>query len=492
MIEKEEVNEQVLERTVKRARERNIIIPTYEEMRDPSKIPDKIKEELKNIGLWDLHPRNLFRITWKNEPVKSGGRFDGVNYIEIPPELSGSKARIFVLLGKFFPTGTHKVGATFGPLVEKLTRGAFDPTTQKALWPSTGNYCRGGAYDSNLLGCKSIAVLPEGMSKERFEWLKSIGAEVYATPGTESNVKEVFDKTKEFKAKYPEEIVILNQFEEFGNPTWHYAVTGPAMEEVFEKEKKQGDKLSALFLTQGSAGTLGSGNYLRSKFPKIKIGAGEALQCPTMLYNGYGAHRIEGIGDKHIPWVMDVKNLDMAIAIDDEATMHLIRLFNEEDGKMYLKKVLKGNPLVDRFDLLGISSIANILGSIKMAKYYELTENDFVFTVSTDSMELYQSRIQELREQYGEYAEMDAGKDFERYLMGISVDWMLEMSHWDKKRIHNLKYFTWIEQQGKTIEELNTQWFYDNYWVEKFESHKKWDELIREFNERVGLIKNYR
>lgn len=491
MIKEEKVNEQVLIRTVKRARERNIIIPTYEELRDPSKIPDKIKEELKSIGLWDLHPRNLFRITWKNEPVKSGGRFDGVNYIEIPPELSEVKARIFVLLGKFFPTGAHKVGATFGPLVEKLTRGAFDPTTQKALWPSTGNYCRGGAYDSNLLGCKSIAVLPEGMSKERFEWLKSIGAEVYATPGTESNVKEVFDKTKELKAKYPEEVVVLNQFEEFGNPTWHYAVTGPAMEEVFEKEKKQGDKLSALFLTQGSAGTLGSGNYLRSKFPKIKIGAGEALQCPTMLYNGYGAHRIEGIGDKHIPWVMDVKNLDMAIAIDDEATMHILRLFNEKAGHDFLKKFVDPE-LVDKLDLLGISSIANILGSIKMAKYYELTENDFVFTVSTDSMELYQSRIQELREQYGEYAEMDAGKDFERYLMGISVDWMLEMSHWDKKRIHNLKYFTWIEQQGKTIEELNTQWFDDNYWVEKFESYKKWDELIREFNERVGLIKNYR
>jgi hypothetical protein len=263
------------------------------------------------------------------------------------------------------------------------------------------------------------------------------------------------------------------------------------MEEVFEKEKKQGDKLSALFLTQGSAGTLGSGNYLRSKFPKIKIGAGEALQCPTMLYNGYGAHRIEGIGDKHIPWVMDVKNLDMAIAIDDEATMHILRLFNEKAGHDFLKKFVDPE-LVDRFDLLGISSIANILGSIKMAKYYELTENDFVFTVSTDSMELYQSRIQELREQYGEYAEMDAGKDFERYLTGISVDWMLEMSHWDKKRIHNLKYFTWIEQQGKTIEELNTQWFDDNYWVEKFESYKKWDELIKEFNERVGLIKNYR
>jgi cysteine synthase len=492
MLEKDKVNKQVLERTVERSKERNIIIPTYEEMKDPSKVPEKIKKELKNIGLWDLHPRNLFRITWKNEPIKFGGGFDGVNYIEIPRELSGIKARIFVLLGKFFPTGAHKVGATFGPLVEKLTRGAFDPTSQKALWPSTGNYCRGGAYDSNLLGCKSIAVLPEGMSKERFEWLKSVGAEIYATPGVESNVKEVFDKTKELKAKYPEEVVVLNQFEEFGNPIWHYAVTGPAMEEVFEKEKDKGDKLAALFLTQGSAGTLGSGNYLRTKFPGIKIGAGEAMQCPTMLYNGYGAHRIEGIGDKHIPWVMDVKNLDMAIAIDDEATMHLIRLFNEENGKMYLKKVLKDNPLIDRFDLLGISSIANILGAIKMAKYYELTEKDFVFTVSTDSMELYGSRILELRDQYGEYTEMDAAKDFERYLMGVTTDWILEMSYWDKKRIHNLKYFTWIEQQGKTIEELDAQWYDENYFKDKLESYREWDGLIKEFNERVGLIESYK
>jgi threonine synthase len=209
----QEVNEQVLEKVIERAREKNIIIPTFEEMRNPEKIPEGIKKELKSIGLWDLHPRNLFRITWKNEPVKFGGGFDGVNYIELPKELTGVKARIFVLLGKFFPTGAHKVGATFGPLVERLVKGQFDPTRQKALWPSTGNYCRGGAYNSALLGCKAIAVLPEGMSKERFEWLKSIGAEIYATPGVESNVKEVFDKSKELKAKYPDEVVVLKQSE---------------------------------------------------------------------------------------------------------------------------------------------------------------------------------------------------------------------------------------------------------------------------------------
>ncbi len=486
-----EIKRDIRDKAIRRAKENNIIIPTYEQMRNPEKIPHGIKDELKKVGLWDLHPRNLFRITWKNEPLRFGGGFEGVNFIEIPNELSGVKSRIFVLLGKFFPTGSHKVGATFGPLVEKLVRGEFDPTSQKALWPSTGNYCRGGAYDSALLSCKAIAVLPEGMSKERFEWLKSIGAEVYATPGVESNVKEVFDKTKELKAKYPDEIVVLNQFEEFGNPVWHYAVTGPAMDEVFLQNKKEGDRISALFLTQGSAGTLGSGNYLRTKYPAIKIGAGEALQCPTLLYNGFGGHRIEGIGDKHVPWVMDVRNLDMAIAIDDEATMHILRLFNEPEGKRFLSGFLD-EEFVKGLDNLGISSIANIIGAIKMAKYYEMTERDVIFTVATDSMELYQSRIQELRDMYGAYSENEAAKDFERYLMGITLDFMIEMNYYDKKRMHNLKYFTWVEQQGKTVEELNDQWYKESYFLEKLESYKKWDEYIKEFNEEVGLISKYK
>jgi cysteine synthase A len=485
-------NRDVLERTIRRARERNIIIPTYEQMRDPQKVPKKIQEELRQIGLWDLHPRNLFRITWKNEPRKQGGGFGGINYLEIPSEISGVEARIIVLIGKFFPTGSHKVGATFGPLVEKLIRGTFDPTAQKALWPSTGNYCRGGAYDSALLACQSIAVLPEGMSKERFEGLKSIGAEIYATPGVESNVKEVFDKTNELKREKPDEIVVLNQFDQIGNSIWHYAVTGPAIEEVFQQEGKANQRLSGLFLTQGSAGTLGCGNYLREKFPRIKIGAGEALQCPTLLYNGFGGHRIEGIGDKHVPWIFDVKNIDLVAALDDEASMQVIRLFNEPAGHAYLKQQGVAQDIIDNLELLGISSVANILGAVKMAKYFELNDNDILFTIATDSMEMYQSRIVELREQYGEYREIDAARFFERYLKGISTDHLLELSYWDKRRMHNLKYFTWIEQQGKDVEELNEQWYSENYWQDRLGSFKAWDKLIKGFNEQVGLISKYK
>jgi cysteine synthase len=481
----------VLENTIKRCRERDIIIPTYEELAHPEKIPQEIKKELRNIGLWDLHSRNLFRITWKNEPVKFGGGFGDVNYLEIPKELSGVKARIIILVGKYFPTGSHKVGATFGPLVEKLIRGVFDPTTQKALWPSTGNYCRGGAYDSHLLACPSIAVLPKGMSSERFAWLKKIGAEIFATPGSESNVKEVYDKSFELKDARPDEVVILNQFDEIGNAIWHYVCTGQAIEEVYNKISEDKQNLTALFLTQGSAGTLGCADYLREKFPLIKVCAGEAWQCPTLLYNGYGAHRIEGIGDKHVPWIHNLKNMDMVAGIDDEYSIRLLRLFNEPSGKKYLG--LKGIPAetIDKLHLLGISSIANLIGVIKMAKYYEMNENDIVFTIATDSMELYQSRIKELRKERGTYTDYQAAGDFDTCLANLTTDHMLELSYWDKKRMHNLKYFTWIEQIGKDVEELDRQWYDENYWKEKYQSYKDWDKLIREFNEKTGILEKY-
>jgi len=486
-----QINQRVLAKTVQRCRERNIIIPTYKQMRNPELIPAKIKKELKNIGLWDLHPYNLFRITWKNEPVKFGGGFGGVNFIEFPSELTGVKARIIMLIGKYFPTGAHKVGATFGPLVEKLITGRFDPTSQKALWPSTGNYCRGGAYDSRLLGCDSIAILPEEMSQERFDWLKEIGAEVFATPGCESNVKEIYDKAKELDKERGDSIVNLNQFSEIGNPLWHYAVTGPAMEEVFLQNKSESSRFSAIFLTQGSAGTLGSAEYLREKFPLIKVCAGEALQCPTLLFNGYGGHRIEGIGDKHVPWIHNLKNMDMVAGIDDEATMRLMRLFNEPEGKEYLvKQVGVPHAFVDKLDLLGISSIANLIGSIKMAKYYEMNENDVVFTVATDSMEMYQSRIIQERERLGDFTLTKAAVAFEADMLGVSIDHLLELSYYDKKRMHNLKYFTWVEQQGKSVEELDAQWYDDDYWRRQFAQVDEWDAEIERFNEMTGLLDN--
>jgi len=456
-------------------------------MKDPMLVPDKIKNELKGVGLWDVEPRNLFRITWKNEPKASGGGFGGVNWLEFPKQLTGVDARIIVLVGKWFPTGAHKVGAAFGCLVPRLVTGQFDPTSQKAVWPSTGNYCRGGAYDSALLACESIAILPEEMSKERFEWLANIAGETIKTPGSESNVKEIFDKCWELRNS-GEDLMIFNQFDEFGNYMWHYEVTGHAMEEVLQQVMRPDDRYRGMASATGSAGTIASGDYMKQLFPDSKIVASEALQCPTLLENGYGAHRIEGIGDKHVPWIHNAKNTDMVVAIDDQAVVNISRLFNEEHGRAFL--VQQGVPenIVGQLDLLGFSGISNLLSAIKAAKYYEMGENDIMLTVLTDSMELYRSRLHEMHQEVGEYTERNAAADFARYIQGQSTDHLLELRYTDRRRIHHLKYFTWVEQQGKTYAEIQDMWYRPNYWEEVQGQVEEIDELIVEFNKEVGLL----
>ena len=481
------VNNEDRKRAIQRARERDIVIPTFAQMKDPGLIPDKIKASLSNVGLWDVNPRNLFRISWKNEPVAQGGGYGGVNYLEFPSSLTGTEARIIALVGKWFPTGAHKVGAAFGCLVPRLVTGQFDPTSQKAVWPSTGNYCRGGAYDSALLACESIAILPEGMSRERFDWLENIAGEVIATPGSESNVKEIFDKCWELR-RSGENLMIFNQFDEFGNYLWHYEITGQAMEEVLELEMSPGSEYRGVVLATGSAGTIACGDYLKQLFPGSKIVASEALQCPTILENGFGEHRIEGIGDKHIPWIHNVKNTDIALAIDDNAVVNVARLFNEPVGRQYLRDQGVNEGIVDQLDLLGFSGISNVLSSIKFAKYYELDAEDIVLTVLTDSMELYGSRLSEMHQEHGEYSETDAAADYARYIAGITTDNLLELNHVDRRRIHNLKYYTWIEQQGKTYEEIQAQWYDRNYWTDLQAQVAEMDELIEQFNHETGLL----
>lgn len=483
-------NEAALERNIQNAKENGIIIPTIHEMQHPEEIPGKIKDKLKNVGLWDVNPLNLFRITWKNEPKESGGLFQEVpNYVELPSELTGVPCRIIAMVGKWFPTGCHKVGASFGCLAPRLVTGQFDVQKHKAVWPSTGNYCRGGAFNSRLMGAQGVAILPAEMSQERFDWLHEIGAEVIATPGCESNVKEIFDKTNELKQD--PQYMIFNQFEEMGNPLWHYNVTGNALEDVYNAIKKPGQRLAGACFTSGSAGTMSAGDRLKELHPQMKLGVGEALQCPTILNNGFGGHHIEGIGDKHIPWIHNVKNSDMAIAIDDEDSQRLLRLFNMPEGQKYMKEALGfDDELIEKLTWLGISGIANMLCCIKMAKYYEFTERDVVVTVLTDSAVMYQSRINELNEMYGAYDVNEARLDHNLHILNLKTDSLMEMTYADRKRVHNLKYYTWVEQQGKTSEELNALWYdTEGTWDAVHAQAKDLDELICEFNERTGLLK---
>lgn len=482
-------NPSVVEKSARHFAEKGIILPTFAQMRNPELIPDSVRDRLKGIGLWERHPLNLFRITWKNEPVETGGLYGGVNFLELPSEMTGVRARIVVLLGKYFPTGAHKVGAAYGCLVPRIVSGQFDPTYHKAVWPSTGNYCRGGAFDSDIMGCTAVAILPEGMSRERFAWLKEIGAEVIATPGSESNVKEIYDKCWEIRRTRPD-CVIFNQFDEFGNPAWHYNVTGPAIEEVFCGFNDDRLRLAGFVSATGSAGTIAAGDFLKTRHPHLKVVASEALQCPTLLQNGFGEHRIEGIGDKHVPWVHNVRNTEVVTAIDDDDCMRLLRLFNEPDGQRRLAACGIDPEVIAKLPLMGISSLSNMLSAIKTAKYFEMTSDDVIFTLATDSVELYGSRVQELAEERGAYNEIQAAVDFERCLLGSAVDHLKELTYPERKAIHNLKYFTWVEQQEKDIADLNAQWYDHELWPRLFDQPRRWDEMIDDFNRLSGASAN--
>jgi cysteine synthase len=478
------IDEATLARTIARFRERKILLPTFAQMRDPSSVPEKIRRRLKNVGLWDVDPVNLFRITWKNEPVERGGLYNQGNWIEFPPELTGVETRIIGLVGKFFPTGAHKVGAAFGCLVPKLVSGQFDPTQHKAVWPSTGNYCRGGAFDSALVGCTAVAILPEEMSRERFAWLKDIGAEVIATAGCESNVKEIYDKCWEIRRTRPD-CVIFNQFEEFGNSAWHYHVTGKTIEEIFNWIGG-GSRLSGYVSATGSAGTIAAGDYLRTVHPQLRVVATEALQCPTLYQLGFGGHRIEGIGDKHVPWIHNVRNTDMVAAIDDQQCLSLFRLFNDAHGQTLLNHRLS-DQLIQQLQLVGISGVCNLIAAIKTAKYYDMDGRDIIFTCLTDSAGLYASRLEELAVEHGPYTVERAAYDQARYLDGIEIDHLRELTYHDRKALHNFKYFTWVEQQGRTADELRELWNPD-FWDRMFSQVDEWDEQIEAFNERSGVL----
>ncbi len=482
------VDPQARQRAVERCRDLGVLIPTLAEQRDPATIDPAVTTALSDVGMQAVDPLNLFRITWRND-LDTGG-FGDVNAIELPSELTGVRARIVGLIGERFPTGAHKVGAAFGCLVPRLVSGEFDPTVHRAVWPSTGNYCRGGVFDSALLGCQAVAILPEEMSRERFEWLEAMGAEIVATPGCESNVKEIFDACWDIRRTRPE-AVIFNQFEEFGNYLWHYGVTGPSVESAFEGMTGDRKRLSAWVSATGSAGTLGAGDYLRQRHSGCRITAAEALQCPTLLHTGFGGHRIEGIGDKHVPWIHNVRNTDVITAIDDEAAIRLLRLFNEPAGQELLAARGVPEATVAGLPLLGVSSICNLLAAIKTARWFHMDETDVLLTSFTDSVGLYGTRLAELRQERGEYDGVGAAVDFERRLLGTTTDHMRELTYPDRKALHNLKYFTWVEQQEREVDELNALWS-PAFWEDLQGRIPEWDGAIRAFNADTGALEKVR
>jgi hypothetical protein len=343
---------------------------------------------------------------------------------------------------------------------------------------------------SRILGCRGVAVLPENMSSERFEWLAKWvvdPTDVIRTPGSESNVKEIYDACAVLD--HDPANIIFNQFCEFGNYIIHRSCTGAAMERVYSHlaNGSANARLAAYVSASGSAGTLAAGDHLKQKFG-AKIVAVEALECPTLLYNGFGEHNIQGIGDKHVPYIHNVMNTDVVAAVSDRATDTLFVLFNTAEGRKYLieRRGLDAE-LVSKFRNFGLSSLCNILAAIKTAKYYDLGPNDIVLSVATDGAELYESEISKATVRYfgNRLDAVSAGETWGRSIVATTVDHMLELNRIDRKRIFNLGYFTWVEQQGVSLEEFNAR-LEQSYWDGMMELVPAWDAMIAEVNARSG------
>jgi cysteine synthase len=466
-------------------------LPTFAELADPSSIPETRQTGLRSVDPDRPDPANLFRIHWYNDGTRTGLAATP-SHLVFPSSLTGVPSPIVMALGCFFPMiGAHKVLAAYGCLMPRLVTGRFDPGRHKAVWPSTGNYCRGGIAISRILDCRGIAVLPEGMSEERFDWLRAWvprSEDIVATPGSESNVKEIYDRCAEL-ARDPTNVV-LNQFAEFGNYVAHYACTGPALARVFEAlhATRPGVRLSAFVAASGSAGTLAAGDYLKDEHG-ARIVAVEASECPTLLRNGFGEHNIQGIGDKHVPYIHNVMNTDIVVGVSDRSTGALDLLFNSEPGPSYLADRRHIAPeLLVGLKLIGLSGIANLIAAIKVAKRLELGEDDAIVTVATDSATLYGSERRRYLTAYYPHGfdAVSAAEIFGQHLLGAADNDVLELTHNERSRIFNLGYYTWVEQQGVPVEAFERRRA-QGFWVELRQAAPAWDALIAEFNAAAGL-----
>jgi len=479
-------------RAVALLREKRVRLPTFDELAQPSRAPPAVRAGLVEIDPDGAHPSNLYRVNWFNDLGRTGQVSTPV-FVDLPEALTGVKARIVVALGALFPMiRAHKVLAAYACLAPRVVSGRFDPTRQRAVWPSTGNYCRGGVAISRILGCRGVAVLPEGMSQERFDWLSGWVAspeDIVRTPGTESNVKEIYDKCAELAADPANAIV--NQFSEFANYLVHWRCTGRALESVFEALSCASPelRLAGFVAASGSAGTLAAGDYLKAKHG-TRIAVVEAAECPTLLMNGYGEHNIQGIGDKHVPLIHNVMNTDLVIGVSDKATDGLNAVFNTKAGRAYLARRLGVEPaLAHMLGYFGLSSIANVLGAIKMAKHLRLGPEDVIVTVATDGHEMYASelgRYLERRHGHGEMTDEIAAELVGQHLLGAATEYVLEATERERTRIFNLGYFTWVEQQGILLADFERRRS-QKFWTDLHVLIPQWDEMITAFNRESGM-----
>ncbi len=418
--------------------------PTFAEMADPTRLSAALRDRAIAARRSPLSVDNLFNINWR-------GPSGDVDALVLPRALTGVSANVIVLSGRHFPTGAHKVGPGYSVLMEKQLAGEVRPGDHTLVFPSTGNYGIGGAWVGPRLGYRSLVVLPEEMSAERFEKIAAYGGQVVKTPGSESNVKEIFDKVRELRGDPKNRV--LEQFSEFGNYRFHYAVTGVA---VAQAARGVGNGRVAAFVSaMGSAGTIAAGDRVKQLFPEAATVALEPMQCPTLYNCGYGAHAIEGIGDKHVTWIHNVMATDWLFCIDDADTLRGLQLFQEGTEALVDAGVPESTARALP-GVFGMSGICNVIGAIKTAHRLGLHEGDNVVTVATDGFDRYPSVLARLTEREGKQTRDVALRRLEIFHRA-RPDKHLEGTRDVRRRWHNQKYFTWVEQQGRSVRELDAQ-----------------------------------
>ena len=488
-LERDIVDAGVRDRAADRCRSLGVRLPTFAQLADPDTIPADITDRLAGVDPDAPDPLNLFRAHWFNDASRAD-RTAVPGHLVLPEALTGVASPIVIALGDRFPMiGSHKVIAAYACLAPRIVTGQFDPASQRAVWPSTGNYCRGGVAISRIMGCRGVAVLPAGMSRERFAWLERWVADpgdIIRTPGTESNVKEIYDRCAELDRE--PDAVIFNQFSEFANHVAHFVITGRALERVYQHvaADRPGARAAAFVSATGSAGTIGAGDYLKERLGSRTV-AVEAVECPTMLSGGFGEHNIQGIGDKHIPLIHNIMATDLVVGVSDRATDDLLVLFNTEVGRDYLVR-RRGVPeeTVAALGSLGLSSICNVLAAIKVARQQRLGPDDVLLTVATDGAPMYHTEVDRIRARDfpGGFDAVAAGETFGARLLAAGEDHVLEMTRAERDRVFNLGYFTWVEQQGVPLDEFEARRD-QGFWTGTREVVHRWDERIDDFN---GLV----
>jgi len=440
--------------------------PTYDEMLDPGLLDADLRAKaLAALSQNELDPINLFNITWK----------DGANRVRkviLPGALTGIDANIVVMLGCGFPSGSHKVGPAYSTLIEGLVDGEIVPGKHTILGPSTGNFGIGTAYVSKLLGFRAIVIMPDSMSKERYERIKRYGGELELTPGSESDVILTLEKTRELM-KNPNNKA-LAQFELFPNYRFHRHVTGNS---AIEAVKGVGNgRIAGFTSAPGSAGTLAAGDQIKAAFPDAKIAALEPYECSTLANGGRGQHRIEGIGDKMCTLIHNVLQTDFVILIKDEETVQGVKIFHDGVDSLVRLGVDREFALSLR-DAFGPSGICNVLGAIKLAKFLRLGPGDNVVTVATDGFDRYDSVLEEMNSRYLELAPQVLDRWTQDIFLSASDEHVFDFRKPSvKERLFTQKERDWLK------------FGYSKTFLDSMRSQKFWDAQhakVGEYNEKI-------